>query len=148
MISNIANSLQTAACFERVSGYFRGVLHAALHPSMEVSHCMKVLGVSKGSIRKVFKDYQRATYNNLVSGKHSKFVTKTNYTINRLPITKNAISQWILDHCRQSLNSNKVSKTKFPNGTFQLLVKHYCETPINQLFHEFQVCILIIIYFF
>lgn len=139
LLDNLASSLQLAAKYERVSGFFRGALRAVVHPSMDASTVAQVLHISTASVRKAFKLYTSASFVLNISGKHSKFVVKTNYNVNRIASDKNAICQWILEHCRQSSNTNDVSKTKFPNGSFQLLVKHYRESPISSLFQQFQV---------
>ena len=74
-----------------------------------------------------------------VTGKHNKFVCKTNYKVSRFPVAPSMVTNWILDHCRASANSANVVRQREANGAWGFQIRHYRDSSINDLFNEYKV---------
>lgn len=139
LLHNYSQALQVASKNERVSGFFRGSLGTMLSAAITKPEAAQVVGVSTRSITRAMADIRKKQADSAVSGKHNKFVSKTNYKVSRLPVAPSMVTNWILDHCRASANSANVVRQREANGAWGFQIRHYRDSSINDLFNEYKV---------
>jgi len=139
LLSNYSQALRVAAKSERVSGFFRGSLGTMLSDETDKAEAAEVLGISTRSITRALLHAREKLRDSLLTGKHNKFVTKTQYKASRLPVEPSLVTNWILDHCRASANSSNVVRQREANGSWGFQVMHYRDSSIGELFQQYKV---------